>query len=164
MSKFYYMTQLTLKQKAILPAALIACCFTLLSFTLGGDSYSVYLNSKLIFTTYVHSKAPAWKPVELSNDNSNDQLTVEYNHCGVVGTSRKILLKDEKDNLVKEWKFSDQSGKVMRIEVKDILQIKNAPAHLKLYYVSGRYLPEGRMLTTLNLDRKSNARVAVAKQ
>jgi hypothetical protein len=92
----------TIKQKTFLAVALIASTFTFWSFMPGGDSYSVYLNPKRIFTTFEHSKTLTSKPVDLSLDNMNDKLVVEYSQCSAIGTGRCILIKDEKENLIKE--------------------------------------------------------------
>lgn len=158
------MLHTTIKQKTFLAAAFIACSFTFWSFTLGGDSYSVYLNSKLIFTAYQYSKTDTHKPIDLSLSNMNDKLVVEYSQCGVTGTGRRIMTKDENDNLVKEWKFADEAGKAMAINVKDILQSGNKAKHLKLYYASEKYLPNGRFLTTMNIDDKTGTKSSVAKR
>ncbi|MEO7800892.1 MAG: hypothetical protein ABIR81_02775 [Ginsengibacter sp.] len=158
------MKHLIIKQKTCLAGGLIACCFILLSFTLGGDSYSVYLNSKLVFTAYEHSKTAMSKPVDLNLDNMNDKLVVEYSQCGAIGTGRRIMVKDENNKLIKEWTFTDKAGKAMIINVKDILHADHQGGILKLYYASARYLPEGRFLTILKINGKAGTKSSVAKK
>jgi hypothetical protein len=97
--------------------------------------------------------------LQLTKANSNDELVIYYSHCGQTGKGRSIVLRDDKNNIVKEWKFSDATGSdaSMKIPVKEILELqkKNSNASLSLYYFSSQYLPKGRMLTSIKLQDKN---------
>lgn len=127
----------------------------------GGDKYSIYLNNKLINEQYVHSNSFAFKSLQLSNANSNDEITIYYSHCGEVGTGRSIVLTDDKNNVLKEWKFFDGSA-AMIIKVKDILEVQknNANSNIALVYYSNKYLPKGRSLTSIKVGDKNTAFVS----
>ena len=145
--------------KALLALTFVAF-FSSVAFA-GGDKYEIYLNKKLMTEQFVTNQTISLKSLQLSNANSNDELTVYYSHCGEVGTGRSILLKDEKNNVLKEWKFSDGSSAAMTIKVKDILEIqkKNAKAEITLVYYSSKYLPKGRSLTAIKVNEKNTAQI-----
>lgn len=133
-------------------------CFMLFTFTAkaGGDSYEIYLNNTLVYKQVRFSIEV--NKMQLSEANYNDALIIHYNHCGAVGTGRSIVLKDDKNNTIREWKFVDGKAS-MSIPVKEILdmQKKNKNIALNLYYFSSKYLPKGRMLTSINLLQNRNS-------
>jgi hypothetical protein len=130
-------------------------CSTLFSYIAkaGGDSYEIYLNSTLMFKQARLGTLSS--SISLSKANYNDQLVITYSHCGRTGTGRSIVLKDDHNNILREWKFADANGAdvSMSIPVKEILELqkKNSNATLNLFYYSSQYLPEGRMLTSIKL-------------
>ena len=97
----------------------------------------------------------------MTKANYNDELVIYYSHCGQTGKGRSIVLRDDNNNIIKEWKFSDATGSdaSMKIPVKEILELqrKNANTSLSLYYFSSQYLPKGRMLTSIKLQDKNTA-------
>ena len=128
---------------------------TFLSFRPGGDHYEVYLNKKLVFTQIV-SQPGSIKSLALDQRNVNDQVDVYYSHCGKLGTSRTIAIKDGK-NVLKQWRFSDDSGKFMSVGAREILafQSKNTDRKLNLYY-SSEQMPDGKLLASIVLDTDIN--------
>lgn len=138
--------------KYFMPVVLL---LIILSFTAkaGGDSYEIYLNNKLIVTQA--RMGVTVDNLQLSKANYNDELVVRYSHCGITGKGRSIVLKDDKNNIVKEWKFADGNAS-MSISVKEILELqKKNNTTLSLYYFSSQYLPKGRMLTSVKLQDKN---------
>ncbi len=125
----------------------------------GGDRYEIYLNDKLITQQYVGKLAVDVSSLQLDKANYKDKLVIYYSHCGTAGKGRSIVLKDEQNKIVKEWKFADAAGTdaSMSIPVKDILGLQKNNATLKLYYFSSQYLPKGRMLTSIKLKDKNLA-------
>ena len=124
----------------------------------GGDTYKIYLNNKLVLTQYVNDQSPEIMAVQLDQSNYNDQLVIVYSHCGVTGKGRNIVVKNEHNQVVKEWKYADMTGSdaSMIIPVKDILDLKkNNSGSLSLYYFAQELLPKGRMLTSLKVADKS---------
>jgi hypothetical protein len=81
-------------------------------------------------------------------------LSINYSHCGVVGTSRNISIKDAQNKLIKEWHFVD-SKSPMTCTVKDIAALQKSNAALSLYYTS-REIPKGKLLVTLVLPQGVN--------
>jgi len=142
---------------------LIVLCLAAVSFKskAGGDKYEIYLNNKLIEEKYVGGLAVDVSSLQLDKTNYKDKLVIYYSHCGTIGKGRSILIKDEQNRVLKEWKFADATGteSSMSIPVKDILDLQknNANASLSLYYFSSQYLPKGRMLTSIKLKEKNVA-------
>jgi hypothetical protein len=127
---------------------LFAIGLTTISFAeiFGGDTYHIYLNKKLILN-YASSE----KKLMLDNIKPSDKLEIVYSHCGVVGQNRRVAIRDQKNNIVKEWKFSDGSLKApMLIPTQDLLQIKKKhTGTLKLYYAA-KQMPDAQMLVTID--------------
>lgn len=131
------------------------------AFAGGGDNYKVYLNKKLILSQeHVTTATASIGNLPLDNLTETDEVIVQYTHCGETGKGRSIVLKDEKGNVLKEWKFADVASSSMIIPVKDILAIKkkNPNVAINLYYFSSRFLPNGRMLATLKTEKKDLAK------
>jgi len=147
--------------KTIVAATLFLTTFSFAAIA-GGDTYEIYLNNKLVFKQRVlNTTAVDLNSLQLTKENYNDELEVYYSHCGVTGTGRSIEIKDDKGNVLKEWKFKDVSGAnaSMTIPVKEILDLQksNPNAALNLYYFSSKYLPKGRMIASIKLPGKNNA-------
>jgi hypothetical protein len=137
--------------------ALLAVCATLFSFSSyrGGDSFSIFLNNKLVFEQHVHMKEGV-KSFELGKANANDQLSVYYSHCGQPGKGRSIAIKDENNKTLKEWHFGDGNSakSSMTCKVGDILSLqKNREGKLQLYY-SSKELPNGHLLAAIVVGEK----------
>jgi hypothetical protein len=122
---------------------------------MGGDHLKVYLNNKLIHEQYIG------EPVKLSNlrldkANADDQLTFHYSHCGKIGTGRKLTVKDDKGNTIREWKFADATGKQsgMVVSVKELLQLKQD--NLRFFYTASE-LPKGQLMASFQLTDKTTS-------
>lgn len=138
----------------------VAMCASLFSFSkIGGDSYSIQLNEKQILQHYVHSKAPT-PSFSLNQSSPNDQLAVYYSECGKIGKERKLSIWDEKDNVLKEWQFTNVTGEhtPMNLKAKDILAMKQKGSNkLKLVY-SSLEVTKGRVLATIEVTDSPKAR------
>lgn len=137
-------------------AKCFALCFialTCLAFKsmAGGEAYEIYLNSKLICKQVNGKFICGEKGLQLTKSNINDNLVITYNHCGRVGTGRTIVAKDDHNRVLKEWKIAD--GASITIPVKELLNVEGSGG-VKLYYFSTQYLPQGRMLTSINNKEK----------
>jgi hypothetical protein len=124
----------------------------------GGDVYTIYLNDKLVLKEYVAQAKSGIIPLVLENAKPTDNLVVFYSHCGTTGKGRSIVIKDEKNNTLKEWKFEDAAASTgMTIPMKEILALEksNANATLTMYYFSSQLLPGGRMLASIQPDGKN---------
>ena len=106
------MSTIISKAKAIKQLACTALCATLFSFAStshGGEGFEIYLNNKLVLQQFGNNMKEV-KTLKLDQTNENDQLSVRYHHCGRIGKNRVITIKDGKDNILKQWKFSDATN------------------------------------------------------
>lgn len=154
----------TIKMKLI-----IASMITLLSSEMlssfeiapGGDSFTIYLNDKLLVQQYVHLKEKT-KTVSLQQASADDVVRIHYSHCGKMGISRNLMLKDQNKTL-KAWKFEDaQDGDTgaMRISVGDIRKLQKASGNKTLMIVySSEQLPDG--FTLANISPTSQVEASV---
>ena len=121
----------------------------LLSFSVkpGGDVFEIYFNGKQVLQQFVHV-SKGTKTLQLASLNENDKIDVVYSHCGRSGSNRTLVIKNAKEEVIKELKFADGSSNrsVMSFYRKDIPVNKNSET--KLYYYS-KELPEGRLLANV---------------
>jgi hypothetical protein len=117
----------------------------------GGDSYSIYLNKKLLFKQNMHEPLTL-QSLQLDKASLNDKLAIYYNQCNVpdkTGTGRSIVLKDTEGQKIKEWKFEDVNGSdnAMVIPVKDLiaLQKKKGGSSLVLFYIADNLQKEQKL-------------------
>ena len=143
--------------KLFVITAMFAGAFSFTSFA-GGDVYEIYLNDKLV-CRQTYKVLDGSTDLQLGKLNAGDRLVIKYSHCGVQGNNRSIVVKDENNNIIKEWKFSDTKSNqsVMQIPVKDLLNLKTKNSTLKLYY-SAKQLPNGRMLAAITVGEKEVAK------
>lgn len=125
--------------------------------TAGGDVYRIFLNGKQVLEQYVYAPKPLdLTALPLSEANGNDKLVVYYSHCGAVGKSRVITIKDDQGTVLKEWRFPDAASSKtdgMEIPVREILALQAKGKNLSLFY-SSQQLPAGRMLTRVGKSAK----------
>ena len=123
----------------------------------GGDVYEIYLNSKLVYKQ-TYKLITGSNQLHFGKLNINDRIIIKYSHCGAVGQSRNIIIKDENNNVIKDWRFTDTKSNqsMMIIAVKELLSLKASSAVFKLYY-SAKQLPDGKMLAAITLDDKKLA-------
>lgn len=131
----------------------IALCTFLFSFStiIGAHSVQVYLDSKLVIDHYVNLKADVPSLLLDPADNQNN-LIVKYSECGRTVTSRTITVKDDKNNVLKGWRFEGETAGFkdpMTCPIKDIVALKQKESNtLKLFY-SSKEFPEGQQIASL---------------
>ena len=149
----YGMLQRKINSIALASFLMFGFALLLSSFSnkMGGDSFAVYINKKLVIQQYV-LKGEAVKSLQLDQANYNDEIEVSYSHCGRIGTGRIISLRDSQNKILKEWRFQDtpDTKTNMGCNVKDILSVQklNGGSTLQLYYSSNE-LPDGRLLASI---------------
>ena len=121
----------------------------------GGDSYTIYMNDKLLIQHYVH-KGENPKTISLAGVTNNDVFKVHYSHCGKMGVARVLQIRDNGLNPLKTWKFQDSpdgSASAMTCKATDVLALQqaNPTRKISLYYTSLE-LPEGKMLASFSLN------------
>jgi hypothetical protein len=151
--------QTSIKKSVTVSSLLVALCATLLSFSInkGSEGFEIYLNNKLVVRQYGNQMNTV-KGFQLDQRSYNDELTIKYSHCGRIGKSRNIIIKDEQNRILKEWHFADSkdAANLMSCKVKDILGLKKGNSHvtLNLYYSSSE-LPGGRLLAIINTENNN---------
>lgn len=134
---------------------ILLATFALVSFRVrpGGESFSVYVNDKMILQHYFGYDKDI-KALNLSNTSPNDQLRIHYNECGKIGTDRKISLTDKTDKLIKSWSFADigeNASPYMTVKVKELSGAIGNNQSVKLYYFS-KEIANGRLLASVVTD------------
>ncbi|HMJ67920.1 MAG TPA: hypothetical protein VK508_03455 [Cyclobacteriaceae bacterium] len=138
---------------------LAALCMILSSFALkpGAHSCQVYLDDKLLVDQYMVNRTIARKII-IDPAENHKQFTLKYNECGRTVTGRVIIIKDENDKVLKEFKF-DGSTKgyedPMTCSVKDLVALKQTSGNLKVYYASNDF-PEGQHVASLVIGPGTN--------
>jgi len=118
---------------------MVACSLVAVTARAGVDSYSIYLNQKLLFKQSM-DKPLALHSLELGQANPNDELIIYYTQCNApnkIGSDRSIVIRDAEGRKVKEWKFEDATGpdNAMKIPVREILALqKKGASSLVLFY------------------------------
>ena len=129
--------------------SVVLCSFELVP---GGASYEVYLNNQLVMKEHLYGrKEVPTLPLSITS-TSQHELSVTFNNCGKIDTSRKISLNDEKNKTIKEWTFADSPDlkNQMSIKVNEITAFRNKHSTAKLVY-SSRELRDGIHLVNLQL-------------
>ena len=150
-------TQLT---KRFIP--LVAFCLLFLfAFTssakAGLDSFEIYLNNRLLVKQTV-DKPLSLESLQLDKSNTNDRLVIRYSQCNApnkIGKGRKLVIRDAKGGVVKEWKFADTDDMGLSIPVKELLELekKNGNAPLSLVYTAEGHAQDQK-LTSLKIGAK----------
>jgi hypothetical protein len=128
---------------------LLAISTALFSFTArpGGEGFEIYLNNKVVLQQYGNEMNTV-KKLGLDQYTATDNLGIKYYHCGKAGKNRVITIRDNQNNIIKEYRYADVTtpASAMMVPVKDILGLKKkAGSNLQLYYSSSE-LPKGRLL------------------
>ena len=148
-----------LKSTAGLALIFVIIASTAFTSKPGGDSYSIYLNDKMLVQHFVYMKK-ALPHVAFNQASPDDKVVVFYNHCGRTGTARVISVRDKSNNVLKNFKFPDAIDKAggMRFSLRDLNELQKAQKeNLSLYYFS-KEIPEGKMLATVSVSDNAMAR------
>lgn len=137
---------------------LITLSFTGFSFNpkFGLDSFSIYLNDKLILKQTVNQPV-SLRVLPLNTARETDMLRINYTHCTIkngAGTSRTLTLQDEKGNILKKWVFADARGADLNmvIPVKELVKFESSHGSKKLsLHYTARELPNSEMLSMIQL-------------
>jgi len=138
----------------------VALCSILFSFStiIGAHNVQVFLDDKMVIDHYVDSRSVA-PTLNLDPAENYDQLIVKYNECGRTVTDRTITIKDEKNQVLKDWRFEGAATGLkdpMVCSVKEIIALKQKGSNtLKLYY-SSKEFPEGHQVAKLVISGGAN--------
>ena len=140
--------------------AFVALSAVLFSFYgIGGEGYTIRIGDRLLIEKHVTLKSVV-PNFSLSQGDVDEELFVYYSHCGKIGMSRSIAIKDNRNTVLKEWKYADVvSGNApMVCKVKDILALqREAGRSVQLVY-SSKEIPSGKVLANVTLSTEGVAR------
>jgi len=144
------------RRSFVIAGLLVALSLTLFSFKpdWGGDSFTIYLNNKQVLQQFLHIDKTV-KSLNLQSADYNDELRINFSHCGEVGKSRVLTIKDQKGNILKQLRFEDGNAS-MTFKVKDIINADKNSNTLQLFYSSVE-MPKGQVLAAIVLDRNSKS-------
>lgn len=129
----------------------------LMSFVpLGGESFTLHINGKEVLAHYFTNKAVT-PTVALNPASVTDKVSVYYNECGKIGTSRRLILKDGQNKVLKEWTYANVSGEhtPMSFTVNELVTFKTS-GPFKLIY-SSKEVAREQLLALLTLDSEIKA-------
>lgn len=142
---------------------LVAFAAALLSFSprFGGEGFEVYLNGKVLLQQFGKDMNTV-KNLRIGKLNPQDKLSIRYYHCGQNGTNRTLTIRDEKNNVLKVWRYTNSAASnEMLCRNEDIISLqKTGNALIRLYY-SCREVPGERLLA--NIVTADNPVVAARK-
>lgn len=161
------MKQIISKRKTTGLLTLFAVIITLLSFTTnkGGEGYEIYIDNKLVLQQYGNQTGNV-KSLQLSRQDQDAQMIVKYWHCGRIGKSRQITIRDAQNRMLKQWNFGDAKNATtgMSCKVKDIVALeKGKTQSLNLYYSSSE-LPKEKLLASIQVSGNNVASVLPVKR
>ncbi|MES1181489.1 MAG: hypothetical protein ABUL44_01715 [Flavobacterium sp.] len=149
-------------KKTLAKAVLFIFSFiTILSFSskAGGITFEIYLNNKLLLKNQWNKVVAGSPDLQLDDASSDDNLRIYFTACHATGKTRSVGIKDENNNLLKEWTFtnSTSSDLSMTIPVKEILALKKGKSTgtLTIYYFSPDQFPNGQMLASVQPGKKN---------
>jgi hypothetical protein len=141
---------------------LLACvalsAFLFSFYGIGGEGYTIRMGDRLLIEEHVTLKS-AVPNFSLYQRDADEALIVYYSHCGQIGTSRSIAIKDNRNTVLKEWKYADVvSGNApMVCKVKEILALqRKAGRSVQLVY-SSKEIPSGKVLAKVTLSMEGVA-------
>ena len=126
----------------------------------GGDVFKIYINNKMVVEQAVYGN-PKMKVITLDQSNYNDEVSVFYSHCGQIGKSRQLSIRDAADKVIKTWKYADTEVEhmAMTFRVKDILDLQKGETSNQFTIVyTSKELPKGYSLAGV-VASKSNKTV-----
>ena len=142
------LTKLFGMKKYVFLLAALFFSFSLFSFTdkKGGDVFEVYLNGKQVHQQFVHADKSA-KNIHLTSFRDNDKIEIFYSHCGQTGKNRTLTIRNEKNEVVKVFRFADDGNRSrMAFSRKDIGKLRLSTMNL---YYSSIELPTAKMLASI---------------
>jgi len=134
----------------------VALCTILFSFSsiIGAHQVQVFLDDQKVIDHYVESGSVA-PTLHVNPAENHAELIVRYNECGRTVTGRTITIKDEKNNVLKDWRFEGPTAGLndpMVCSIKEITALKQKGSNtLKLYY-SSKEFSEGLQIANLVID------------
>lgn len=125
-------------------------------YSLGGEGYTIRMGYKLLIEQHVtlRSAVPGFA---LNRSDAGKELSIYYSHCGLIGKSRAISVRDEQDKILKEWKYADAltEHNPMVCKVNDILALQLQVGNKIQLVYSSKEIPTGKVLANVRLPMES---------
>lgn len=122
----------------------------------GLDSFTIYLNNEVLVQDYMKPERVV-RNLSLDAGDAKDVLRVHYDHCGLTGKGRSVSITGPKEEVLKTWRFSDNTPPLMEISLKDIFAAGGKVQEpVKLVYTS-KELPKGSVLASFRVTDSSKA-------
>lgn len=139
---------------------LVAASSFIYSFVtpMGGEGFEIYIDNKLVLQQF-NQEMKQVKNIQLTAAHSKSELKVKYYHCGMVGKSRTLELKNSDKKTVKRWEFDNSEGKnfAITVAVKEILDSQEKLGNGTIYlYYSSKEAPQGRLLAGIVHGNKNS--------
>jgi hypothetical protein len=128
-------------------------------YSIGGEGYSIRMGDRLLLEKHVTLKS-AVPNFSLYQQDADEELFINYSHCGQIGMSRSIAIRNNQNRVLKEWKYMDavNGNAPMVCKVKDILALRReAGGSVQLVY-SSKEIPSGKVLANVTLSMEGVAR------
>lgn len=149
----------TFNKKPLLFLLVAALFASLSSFApaFGGEGYRITVNGKLVLESYGADVTKA-KTLQLDQYPNGAELKVYYYHCGKLGKNRVITIRNDKNTVLKQWKYRDVNdvNSEMTCGVSDIISLQKGSENLYLYYNSTE-LPTERLLVSIQTNATAKA-------
>lgn len=140
----------------LLVAALFA---SLTSFAppFGGEGYRISVNGKIVLQAFGEEMNKS-HTLNLDQYPTGSELVVRYFHCGKIGRSRVITIKNDNNNVVRTWKYKDVEdlNADMNCGVNELISLQKGSGNIHLYYVSSE-LKQERLLVTIQSNATAKA-------
>lgn len=130
---------------------LLTAAATLSSFTHrpGGEGFEIFLDQQLLVQRF-GADINTVQPLSLTSQQGGN-LFIKYYHCGKTGTGRTLTVKNNRNEVLREFRFADShsGSSVMQLPVKDISTLApKGSDQVQLYYSSAE-LKDGKLLTRI---------------
>ncbi len=121
-------------------------------YPIGGEGYTIRMGNRLLIEQHVTAKSTV-PSLSLQQSDAAEELSIYYSHCGQIGTSRSLSIRDTKSKVLKEWKYMDAANQhtPMVCKVKDILALQRERGSVVELVYSSKELPDGKVLASVTV-------------
>ncbi len=119
----------------------------------GGEGFEIFVDNKVVMQRFGQQLNTVQQLLPEQYSNAS-KLTIRYHHCGRAGKNKVIVVKDDQNNVLRQWRFRDAQEAIgdMSCHVQEIIALKKSSKAktVSLVYTSSE-LPNGRTLVNVSL-------------